>query len=189
MEFLTFIMGMNIFAEMSSGDVLVCVITGIIALVVGLTIAFPLGVAYRRRVAEAELGSAEEEARRIVNESIKTAESRKKKHLLKQKTRSIVSVPKRTVRSRTAAPRYSVRSTAISKKKNPLKRKPIALIKKRRLFRKRSRPLRKDLPKPSRSRKASLKCLKGSPVTARSRQKLSFLTKLKQSSLMTKLSA
>ena len=60
-------------------------IIGIIALVVGLIIALPVGVAYRRRVAEAELGSAEEEARRIVNESIKTAESRKKEALVEAK--------------------------------------------------------------------------------------------------------
>ncbi len=85
MDFLTFINGLSIFSDMSSGDILVCVITGIIALVVGLIIAFPVGVAYRRRVAEAELGSAEEEARRIVNESIKTAESRKKEALVEAK--------------------------------------------------------------------------------------------------------
>ena len=85
MEILTFIKSMNIFAEMTTSDILVCVIVGIIALVVGLIIAFPVGVAYRRRVAEAELGSAEEEARRIVNESIKTAESRKKEALIEAK--------------------------------------------------------------------------------------------------------
>ena len=85
MEYLTFVKGLNIFSGMNSGDVLACVIVGIIALVVGLVIAFPLGVAYRRRVAEAELGSAEEEARRIVNESIKTAESRKKEALVEAK--------------------------------------------------------------------------------------------------------
>ena len=85
MEIMTFIKSMNIVADMSSGDVLVCVIVGIIALVVGLIIAFPVGVAYRRKVAEAELGSAEEEARRIVNESIKTAESRKKEALIEAK--------------------------------------------------------------------------------------------------------
>ena len=85
MEIMTFIKSMNIFADMTSSDILVCVIVGIIALVVGLIIAFPVGVAYRRKVAEAELGSAEEEARRIVNESIKTAESRKKEALIEAK--------------------------------------------------------------------------------------------------------
>ena len=85
MEIMTFTKSMNIFAELTSSDILVCVIVGIIALVVGLIIAFPVGVAYRRRVAEAEIGSAEEEARRIVNESIKTAESRKKEALVEAK--------------------------------------------------------------------------------------------------------
>ena len=85
MEFLTLMAGMNIFKGLETSDILACVIIGIVALIVGLIIAFPLGVAYRRRVAEAELGSAEEEARRIVNESIKTAESRKKEALVEAK--------------------------------------------------------------------------------------------------------
>ena len=85
MEPLTLLQRLSIFGSLSSGDVLACVIVGIVALVVGLAIAFPLGVAYRRKVAEAELGSAEEEARRIVNESIKTAESRKKEALVEAK--------------------------------------------------------------------------------------------------------
>ena len=42
MEYLTFVKGLNIFSGMSSGDVLACVIIGIIALVVGLIIAFPV---------------------------------------------------------------------------------------------------------------------------------------------------
>jgi len=75
----------GIFSGLTSEDILACVIIGSIALLIGIVIAFPLGVLYRRKVAEAELGSAEEEARRIVNESIKTAESRKKEALVEAK--------------------------------------------------------------------------------------------------------
>ena len=129
MEFLTFVKGLNIFSEMKPENVLVCVIIGFIALVVGLVIAFPLGVAYRRRVAEAELGSAEEEARRIVNESIKTAESRKKEALVEAKDE--------IHKLRTdAARRFSARNTDFSKKKNHSTKNPITLTKKKNRFRK-----------------------------------------------------
>lgn len=56
-----------------------------IAAVLYGAIAFFAGVRYRKRFAEAELGSAEEEAKRIVSESIKNAESRKKEALVEAK--------------------------------------------------------------------------------------------------------
>ncbi len=57
----------------------------IVALIVGLLIAFPLGVMYRKKVAENELGSAEEEAKRLLSDAIKTAESKKKEALIEAK--------------------------------------------------------------------------------------------------------
>jgi ribonuclease Y len=60
-------------------------VTGIGAFIVGAAIAFFLGVQYRKRVAEAELGSAEEEAKRIVGDAIKNAESKKKEALIEAK--------------------------------------------------------------------------------------------------------
>lgn len=62
-------------------DILIPLIT----LLVGLVIAFPAGIAYRRKVAEAELGSAEEEAKRVLSDAIKTAESKKKEALVEAK--------------------------------------------------------------------------------------------------------
>lgn len=62
-----------------------CVITAVVALALGGVIAFKLGVSYRRKVAEAELGSAEDEAKRIVSDAIRTAESRKKESLVEAK--------------------------------------------------------------------------------------------------------
>lgn len=61
------------------------VVTGIVAFLFGAAIAFFLGVQYRKRVAEAELGSAEEEAKRIVSDAIKNAESRKREALVEAK--------------------------------------------------------------------------------------------------------
>ncbi len=58
---------------------------GILAFAAGLVIAFPLGVKYRKRIAEAELGSAEDEAKRLVSEALKTAESKKKEAIVEAK--------------------------------------------------------------------------------------------------------
>jgi ribonuclease Y len=44
---------------------------------------FCCGVAFRKRIAEKEISSAEEEAKRIINESIKSAESKKREALVR----------------------------------------------------------------------------------------------------------
>jgi len=62
--------------------------TLIVALVVAVifaVIGFVLGIAYRRRVSEREISSAEDEAKRIINESIKSAENKKREALLEAK--------------------------------------------------------------------------------------------------------
>ena len=56
-----------------------------IALVVVGAVCFFIGMTYRKKVAEKEIGSAEEEARRIINESIKGGESKKREMLLEAK--------------------------------------------------------------------------------------------------------
>ena len=55
------------------------------AFLVGAVVFFVLGVLYRKKVAEKEISSAEEEAKRIINESIKSAESKKREMLLEAK--------------------------------------------------------------------------------------------------------
>ena len=57
----------------------------VLAAVVGLGIGFGIGVAFRKRVAEREIGSAEKEATRLINEAIHSGESRKKEMLLEAK--------------------------------------------------------------------------------------------------------
>ena len=48
-------------------------------------IGFFLGITYRKKVAEREITSAEEEAKRIINESIKSAENQKREALVEAK--------------------------------------------------------------------------------------------------------
>lgn len=57
----------------------------IIPLLIGLIVAFPIGAKYSRKIAEAELGSAENEAKRIIGDAIKAAESKKKESLVEAK--------------------------------------------------------------------------------------------------------
>ena len=57
------------------------VIVGVLAALIG----FAGGFFYRKSVSEKEISSAEEEGRRIVNEAIKSAETKKKEALLEAK--------------------------------------------------------------------------------------------------------
>ena len=61
------------------------IIIGIIVALAGLAVGFLLGFLYRKKVSEREISSAEEEAKRIVNEGIKTAENKKREALLEAK--------------------------------------------------------------------------------------------------------
>lgn len=61
------------------------VIVAVVLIVVCAAVGFFLGIAYRKRIAEAEIKSAEEEARRIVGDAVKEAENKKKEALLEAK--------------------------------------------------------------------------------------------------------
>lgn len=64
----------------------ITVIVGAVALFVGVVvIGIPVGVQMRKRTAEKEISSAEDEAKRIINEAIKSAESKKREALVEAK--------------------------------------------------------------------------------------------------------
>ena len=56
-----------------------------VAFAVAAVVFFPLGIVYRKKVSEKEISSAEEEARRIINEAIKSSESKKREALVEAK--------------------------------------------------------------------------------------------------------
>ena len=62
-----------------------CVVIAVLAAAVAGAAAFFLGFNYRKNKAEAEIGSAEQEAKRIVSDAIKTAEAKKKEIVLEGK--------------------------------------------------------------------------------------------------------
>lgn len=60
----------------------------ILAVVVGIVVAagaFFAGISYRRKTAEAKIGSAEQEAMRLVNDAIKAAEQKRKEAIIEAK--------------------------------------------------------------------------------------------------------
>lgn len=62
--------------------VLICVLVLLAALNV---VSFFLGVAYRKKIAEAEFGSAENQAKSIVDEAVKSADAKKRELMLEAK--------------------------------------------------------------------------------------------------------
>ncbi len=61
------------------------IVSAVVAAVIVGVACFYAGVAYRRKVAEARIGSAEDEAKRIVNDAIKSAEQKRKEVILEAK--------------------------------------------------------------------------------------------------------
>ena len=63
----------------------VCVLIAVLAAAVCGAVAFFAGVNHRKREAEAAIGSAEDEAKRIISNAIKTAAAKKKAERLQAK--------------------------------------------------------------------------------------------------------
>ena len=66
-------------------DLVLAIVLIVLALAAGLGIGIGVGIAIRKKVAEREIGSAEAEATRLINEAIRSGESRKKEMLLEAK--------------------------------------------------------------------------------------------------------
>jgi len=61
------------------------IVITIVVAVIAAAVSFFLGITTRKKIAEKEISSAEEEARRIINEAIKSSESKKREALLEAK--------------------------------------------------------------------------------------------------------
>lgn len=64
---------------------LYCIIVFIASGAICGFIAFKLGVNYRKKIAEAEIGSAEEQAKKILNDAIRDADTKKKETIIEAK--------------------------------------------------------------------------------------------------------
>ncbi len=63
----------------------VCILIAVLVAAAAGVLAFLAGVAHRKKEAEAAIGSAEQEAKRIVSDAIKTSEAKKKETILEGK--------------------------------------------------------------------------------------------------------
>ena len=121
-------------------DPIIAIILIVAAAVVALGIGFAVGMTYRKKVAEREIGSAEAEATRIINEAIRGGESKKKEMLLEAKDE--------IHRSRTEHEKeMKERRAEISKQERRLEQKELALDKKTESFEKKEEELAKKLQK------------------------------------------
>ena len=65
------------------------IIAAVATLIVSIPVTILITVTYRKKVAEAKIGSAEEKAREIIDEALKTAETKKRESMLEVKEESI----------------------------------------------------------------------------------------------------
>ena len=66
-------------------NLILAIVLIVVAAAAGIGIGFASGIGYRKKFAEREIGSAEQEATRLINEAIRSGESRKKEMLLEAK--------------------------------------------------------------------------------------------------------
>ena len=112
----------------------------VVGTLVGLGIGFASGIAYRKKVAEREIGSAEAEATRLINEAIRSGESRKKEMLLEAKDE--------IHKSRTEYEReVKERRAELTKQERRLQQKEETLDKKAENFERKEEDLAKKLEK------------------------------------------
>ncbi len=69
--------------------IVMTIVVAVVAAVASGLVCFFAGSAYRRKTAEAKLGSAEEEAKRIVNDAIKAAEQKRKETVIEAKDEAL----------------------------------------------------------------------------------------------------
>ena len=116
------------------------IIFAVIGIVVGVAIGFVIGMIYRKKVAEREIGSAEMEATRLINEAIRSGESRKKEMLLEAKDE--------IHRSRTEHDKeVKERRAELSKQERRLEQKETTLDKKTEAFERKEEELAKKMAK------------------------------------------
>ena len=65
------------------------ILYGVIGIALGLLIGAFIGSAFRKKIAEAKIGSAEEQAKKILEDSIRSAEAKKKEILVEAKDKAI----------------------------------------------------------------------------------------------------
>ena len=119
---------------------IIAIVLIIVGTLVGIAVGFLSGMTYRKKVAEREIGSAEAEATRIINEAIRGGESKKKEMLLEAKDE--------IHKSRTEYEKeVKERRAELSKQERRLQQKEETLDKKADTFERKEEELAKKLQK------------------------------------------
>lgn len=112
-------------------------IVGIVVAIIASLIMFRIGIEHRKKIAEAEIGSAEQQARKILSEAQKTAESKKREALIEAKEeihKSRLELERETKERRNEIQRYERRvlqkEELLDKKSEALEQKDEMLNKK-----------------------------------------------------------
>ena len=101
----------------------IAAVVAVVLAVISGAICFRLGISHRKRIAEAQIGSAEAEAKRLVDEAVKTAENKKRESLL--------SAKEEIIKNRNEAEKeLKERRSEISRQERRLQQKEEALDKK-----------------------------------------------------------
>lgn len=106
------------------------VLIGAIVLLISLPSGIFLGIQIRKKIAEAEIGSAEEEAKRILAEGIKVADTKKKEALLEAKEEILKSKTEAENEIKERRSELSQKEARVTKKEESLDKKTDALEKK-----------------------------------------------------------
>ena len=106
------------------------IIAAVATLIVSIPVTAAVTITYRKKVAEAKIGSAEEKAREIIDEALKTAETKKRESMLEVKEESIRAkneLDKEIKERRAEAQRYERR---VQQKEESIDKKADAIEKK-----------------------------------------------------------
>ena len=121
-------------------DIIVAIVLIVVGTLVGVAIGFLSGMTYRKKVAEREIGSAEAEATRILNEALRDSESKRKEMLIEAK--------EEIHKSRTEYEKeVKERRAELSKQERRLQQKEETLDKKADAFERKEEELAKKLQK------------------------------------------
>mgnify|MGYP003205870111 CR=1 FL=1 len=140
------------------------VVAALIGLAVGGVICFFLGIRYRKTVSEKEISSAEEEGKRIINEAIKSAETKKKEALLEAKE-EILKNRSEYEKEVNAGLTCSGRKTACSRRKRTSTARPRLWRRERSPWPRSMRPSTRKTRRSKSSSAARRRCWSGFPAS------------------------
>ena len=119
------------------------VIVALIVAVIGVGAGYFIGYNNRKKTAEAQIGSAEAEATRLVNEAIKTAEQKRKEAVLEAKDEAFKLKAEVDAQKAEADKEIKQRRAEISRQENRIDQKETALDRKTEALEKKEEELKK----------------------------------------------